>query len=113
MRTVETVEYIAEFKESNSDDYTRQAQLSLGDYKNWEEVLASPILWGSINFTYGRTLVLKKHEKFPTDTKSVTFFDKNERWAYVRVLKISKKHITTTTQLVWDDDSMHNESVRM
>ncbi len=93
-------EYIAEYRE-REDWWSKKAPLALGDYDSWEEVLQSKILWGSIDFTREHTLILKKSPKFPTNTKSITFFDKELRWTFVRVLSITKCEIISTSKLIW------------
>lgn len=94
------IEYVAEYKE-NKNGSSRKAPLLLGDYDSWEEVLQSKILWGSINFTRADTLILKKSEKFPTNTENVTYFDKALHWTFVQVLSITKREIISTSELIW------------
>lgn len=98
------IEYIAEYQE-RENDRKQTAKLSLGNYANWEEVFNSGILWGSIYFIGGDTITLKKDKKFPTKTKKVTYFDREESWTYVRILSITKREIITTSTTMWQGNS--------
>ena len=108
------IKYIGEYAKNQEELKwgCRSAKINLGDYDNWEEVLQSPILWGSINFSVPDIIVLKKNDKFPKQSKNLTFFDEEEYWTYVRVLNIIRVECVTTSKEVWKDNDFKNRDIQ-